>query len=137
LLEGKVSLKILSKNIEFVKKIRNLSNEDIALCYQCGVCTGSCILASKMDIMPSMIIRLVQLGQMEVLESKSIWFCLSCLNCSVRCPRGIDIAKVTEALRQLSLRKDIDYTHMADIPQEELKKIPQIALISNFRKLTA
>jgi hypothetical protein len=42
-----------------------------------------------------------------------------------------------EALRQIKLRKDQDHIDLREIPKEELRKIPPIALISNFRKTTA
>ncbi|MCD6263464.1 4Fe-4S dicluster domain-containing protein [Candidatus Bathyarchaeota archaeon] len=121
----------------FYEKVRDLSGEEIDLCYQCGICSGSCPMASEMDILPSTLIRLVQLGQTEVLESETIWLCSSCFTCSVRCPRGIDIAKVAEALRQMKLRKDVDYVHLNKIPKDERERLPQIALVSNFRKFTA
>jgi len=35
----------------------------------------------------------------ELENSSSMWICLSCLTCSARCPREIDIAGVMEALR--------------------------------------
>jgi hypothetical protein len=42
-----------------------------------------------------------------------------------------------EALRQIKLRRDQDHIDLRDIPKEELRRIPPIALISNFRKTTA
>jgi len=131
------TLRISEMDRRFYEKVRDLSGEEIDLCYQCGICSGSCPMASEMDILPSTLIRLVQLGQTEVLESETIWLCSSCFTCSVRCPRGIDIAKVAEALRQMKLRKDVDYVHLNKIPKDERERLPQIALVSNFRKFTA
>jgi len=62
---------------------------------------------------------------------------MTCFNCEVRCPRGIDIANVMEALRQLVLRKKYNRVSLDDLTQEELRELPQIAIISNQRKLTA
>ncbi len=54
-----------------------------------------------MDYPPSQIIRMVQLGQEQpLLDSKTIWVCLTCYTCSVRCPNDIDIAHVIDVLRQ-------------------------------------
>lgn len=136
LLAGR-TLRISERDRRFSDRVKDLSGEDIDSCYQCGICSGSCPMGSEMDILPSTMIRLVQLGQIVVLESETIWLCSSCLTCSVRCPRGIDIAKVAEALRQIKLRKDVDYVHINKIPKEERERLPQIALVSNFRKFTA
>jgi heterodisulfide reductase subunit C len=57
-----------------------------------------------MDLLPSKVIRYVQLGMDEALDSKTPWICTVCFNCEVRCPRGIDVANVMEALRQATLR---------------------------------
>ena len=57
-----------------------------------------------MDYPPSQIMRMVQLGQEdELLASKTIWVCLSCNTCSIRCPNDIDISAVMDALRQLAV----------------------------------
>jgi len=39
----------------------------------------------------------------EVLASNTYWFCASCFNCSVRCPRDIDIAGTMYALKRYSI----------------------------------
>ncbi len=128
------------KNIQskFVNKIEELSGENIYACYQCGKCTAGCPSLSEMDISPSEIIRLVQLGQeKEVLNSKTIWMCASCFTCVTRCPKGVDLAKVMEALRQITLRKNVDYVSPLSIPKEMLSQLPQVALVSSFRKMSA
>jgi heterodisulfide reductase subunit C len=90
-----------------------------------------------MDYLPSKIIRMAQIGLSDALDTKTIWVCSSCFNCEVNCPRGIDIANVMEALRQLVLRSKHDRVSLDDISMEELRELPQIALVSNMRKLTA
>ena len=94
-------------------------------------------MAFVMDLLPNQVIRLVQLGLAEDLEeSETAWLCASCLACSVRCPKGIDIARVMEAVRQLSLRKSRDHIDVARLTPERIGSLPQIALVSGFRKLT-
>ncbi len=91
-----------------------------------------------MDLLPRQVMRLVQLGLDEGLEvSETPWLCASCLTCSVRCPRGIDVARVMEAVRQLSLRKNVDHVDVSQLTPERLGELPQIALVSGFRKLTS
>ena len=125
------------ENASFKAKIEELSGENIDLCFQCGACSSGCPLTEEMDLLPSTVIRYAQLGMEEALESTTIWVCSTCFNCEVRCPRGIDIANMMEALRQIVLRKKYDRVSLDDLTPEELRELPQIAIISNLRKLTA
>jgi heterodisulfide reductase subunit C len=91
-----------------------------------------------MDIPPNQIIRFAQLGmEQELKESKSIWICASCMTCNVRCPKGIDIAEVIEAIRQIVLRKRNDHVEVKKLSDTEKSDVPPIALISCFRKFTS
>ena len=129
-------LVISSENEAFLARITELSGETVTLCDQCGTCSGSCPMIAEMDVTPSQMMRMVQLGQSEVLDSKTMWLCASCFACTVRCPRGLDVAKVAEALRQVTLRKAIDHINIRAIPPDELAELPQIALVGALRKLT-
>jgi heterodisulfide reductase subunit C len=84
--------------------IENQSRQNILDCYQCGKCSAGCPTAYAMDLTPRQLMRGIQLGlKDEVLGSTTIWLCLSCQTCSVRCPRQIDIARVLESVRQLAI----------------------------------
>jgi heterodisulfide reductase subunit C len=136
---GKLGLYYTYKpeNASFKVKVGELSGESLDLCFQCGACSSGCPLTAEMDLLPSKVIRYAQLGIDEVLDSKTIWICSTCFNCEIRCPRGIDIANVMEALRQMVLRKKYDKVSLDDLTPEELRELPQVAIISNLRKLTA
>ncbi len=55
---------------------------------------------------PHRLMRYIILGERErVLASRAIWTCIQCITCSIRCPNGIDIARVFESLRDLSVRE--------------------------------
>ncbi len=127
---------ITPESVAFTDKIVRLSAEAIMACDQCGTCSGSCPMVSEMDVTPSQLMRMVQLGQQETLETKTMWICASCFACTVRCPRGLDVSKVAEALRQVQLRKSRDRIDIRDIPPQELEELPQIALVGALRKLT-
>jgi heterodisulfide reductase subunit C2 len=127
---------ITKENIDFLQKVEELSGQKITRCDQCGVCSGSCPLIFEMDISPSQMMRMVQLGQKEVMDSKAMWVCASCYTCTVRCPRGLDLSKVAESLRQLRLRQGLDYLNIKNIPEDEVKILPAIALVSAMRKFT-
>jgi heterodisulfide reductase subunit C len=123
---------------EFIKKVETLSGIDLSKCYQCGRCSGGCPSAEFMDLLPNQVIRFAQLGKKEeVLSCKTIWLCASCFTCSVRCPKGVDLAKLMEAFRQILLRKNVDYVKPTQIPKDEIVELPQIALVSSFRKTTS
>ena len=119
-------------------KVSELSGVNPYACYQCGKCSGGCPSISLMDLSPNQVIRSIQIGDVEAaLNSNTIWICATCFTCTVRCPKGVDLAKLMEALRQIKLRKNIDHTKVREIPKEEIEVLPQIALVSNFRKQTA
>ena len=71
----------------FVAEVERLSGQKLLACYQCGKCSAGCPMAAHMDILPNQLIRMAQLGMREqLLASKSIWMCVSCLTCNSRCP---------------------------------------------------
>ena len=122
----------------FVRKIEEISDQELLACYQCGKCSAGCPSVSEMDILPNQIIRYAQLGQKdELLNSKSIWLCAACLTCNSRCPKGINVAEVFEALRQILLRKSKDYIVLSEFDDDEIGEVPPIALISVLRKFTS
>ena len=123
---------------KFVEKVEEISGQNLLACYQCGKCSAGCPAVSEMDILPNQIIRYAQLGlKDELLQSKSIWVCATCLTCNSRCPKGINVAVVFEALRQILLRKRQDYFIPTELTDEEIGEVPTIALISNLRKFTS
>lgn len=130
-------LRTKPENRTFKNRVNELSGENVDLCFQCGACSSGCPMTQEMDYLPSKVIRMAQLGLEEAMESKTIWVCTTCFNCEVRCPRGIDIANVMEALRQLVLRKKYNRVSLDDLTPEELRELPQVAIVSNQRKLTA
>jgi len=115
----------------FVRKVEELSRQNPYACYQCGKCSAGCLFAEYMDLLPNQVIRLVQLGDESVLTAKAPWVCASCLACTVRCPKGVDIARVMEALRQLALRQGL-----SPVQVQIDRPYPQIALVGAYRKVT-
>jgi len=122
---------------EFTEKVNELIGQYLHSCYQCGLCTGVCPAAVNMDISPRRVIELARLGlEEEISSSKTVWTCASCLACTVNCPRGFDLSRVMEAIRLLTLRDNVDRVRPEDVPPEERRDLPQIAMVSGLRKLT-
>lgn len=135
--EMKVELSIERLRNGFTEKIEEISGQNVFSCYQCGKCSAGCPFSFAMDLLPSQIIRMVQLGLAEEIgDSKTMWLCSSCFTCGVRCPRGVDMAKIMEALRLMVTRDKINYVEPSSLTRQQLEELPQIALISNFRKFT-
>jgi heterodisulfide reductase subunit C len=83
--------------------VEKQSGQHIFDCYQCGKCSAGCPVDYAMDLGPRQIMRSIQLGlKKEVMQSTTIWLCVSCETCSSRCPAKIDVAKVMESLRILA-----------------------------------
>ncbi len=124
---------------DFIDRVIKLSGQDINQCFQCGTCGGACPMSDKVDTVPRKLMRLAQYGLEDVVsDSKAYWMCASCHSCSVYCPRGIDLARVMEAIRLITLRKtNEDKVKLSDLTPELVKDLPQIAMVSCFRKLTS
>ena len=118
----------------FVRQVEEISGQDLLACNQCGKCSAGCPVVATMEVLPSQVIRMAQLGMEEVLESDTIWICASCLTCATRCPKGVDLPRLMEALRQIALRQGVAKIDLSALPPELLKEVPQLAIVGGFRK---
>ena len=85
---------------ERIENLNRLSGTDVRKCMKCGKCSGRCPAFQDMDIKPHQFVSMLGKGKIdELLQSKAIWNCLSCMACVERCPRGVAPAAVIEAVR--------------------------------------
>ena len=79
---------------------------------------------------------MVENGEIDkLMQSESIYKCLSCMACVDRCPRGVEPAKIVEAVRLAVIRqKGANHMTANDIPKKLDDDIPQQALMSAMRK---
>jgi len=122
--------------VNLCARVEELSGENVFACYQCGMCSAGCPLTEEMDRLPSQVIRGLQLDDPTLLDSNAMWVCASCLACEVRCPKGVDLAKLMEALRQIMLRNALDNVSIDELTRDQIRELPQIALVANLRKKT-
>ncbi len=124
---------------DLLKRVETLSGQSLLSCYQCGRCSAGCPVVEEMDILPSEVIRRLQLGQLErVLASKTIWICASCLQCASRCPKGVEFSSICDALRQTILRRRLSVPTIDadDVTPAIVSDAPQMGVVGALRKLT-
>lgn len=121
---------------EQAQLIQEISGVNPKKCMKCGKCSASCPAYEEMDIRPHQFVSYVQNGDIQaLLESKSIWKCLSCFACVERCPRDVKPAKLIEAVRQTVIReRGVSYLSPNEVPELLDEELPQQLLASAFRK---
>ncbi len=90
----------------FFQRVKEASQANLSLCYNCLTCSLSCPVAFAIDYWTNQIVRMVQLGLKErTLSSSAIWICASCETCAASCPNEVDILKLMDTLREMSLQE--------------------------------
>ena len=94
---------------EFLEGVYALPHgEKIKQCIQCGTCSASCPSAAAMEYGPREIVAALRAGMLDrVLDSKTVWLCVSCYSCTVRCPAGIPFTDVMYELKRLEVDKGL------------------------------
>ncbi len=95
------------KDPNFLEQVETLSHANLSRCWHCLTCSGGCPLSEDMDVLPNVVLRMVQFGMKEqVLNTSTIWLCVGCNTCSVECPNGVDMASVMDVLRQMAIKEN-------------------------------
>ena len=118
------------------EEILRISGADVSKCMRCGKCSATCPQYDEMEYHPHQFVNMVENGEIEpLLNSDSVYKCLSCFACIDRCPRGVQPAKVVEAVRLTAVRKQGANRMKADnVPAMVEEDTPQQLLVSAFRK---
>ena len=127
---------MLNKNQREKEQILRISGVNPLKCMRCGKCTATCPSYDEMEYHPHQFVYMVETGDLEALKnSESIYKCLSCFACVDRCPRGVEPAKLVEAVRLTVIReKGANHLTANDLPALLDDEIPQQALVSAMRK---
>ena len=70
----------------------------------------------------------------DVKGSKTLFLCATCFACQGRCPKGIDIAQIMEAIRYLLEPKGDDFFGPDEVPEKLAGELPQQVLVSIYKK---
>ena len=127
-------------NQNMIDTVTRISGVNPRKCMRCGKCSASCPAYDEMEYHPHQFVYMVETGDIEpLLNSESLYKCLSCFACVERCPRGVEPAKLVEAIRLIKIRqKDANRMTADDVPPaaEADANLPQQAVVSAFRKYT-
>lgn len=139
----------MTNNPQSIQELQQHTGVNVNRCYQCGKCTGGCQMAEEMDFSPSMVMRMLQTKDEDLLQqllrSKTIWLCVSCQNCVERCPMSIDIPLIMDYLREKSVSehavnrqsRDIVSFHRAFLDSIKYTgRLYEIGLIAGYKTRT-
>ena len=126
----------MENNKYLQEEIIRISGVNPKKCMRCGKCSATCPAYDEMEYHPHQFVNMVESGDIEALmNSKSIYKCLSCFACIDRCPRGVEPAKLVEAVRLSVIRKQgANHLKPDMIPAMLDEDMPQQAIVSAFRK---
>ena len=129
-----------NKTLREKEQILRISGVNPLKCMRCGKCSATCPSYEEMEYHPHQFVYMVETGDIEpLLNSELLYKCLSCFACVERCPRGVEPAKLVEAIRLIKIRqKDANRMTADDVPPaaEADADLPQQAVVSAFRKYT-
>jgi len=71
-----------------------IDGEQFRICLQCGTCSGVCPFGFLMDYPPGQMIAALRTKMFDrVMETDSIWMCVSCCACTELCPSKIPLTQ--------------------------------------------
>jgi len=119
-----------------MQDVERMTGVNLRKCMKCGKCSATCPAYDEMEYHPHQFVYMVEKGDVEKLASSaSVYKCLSCMACVERCPRGVEPAKVVEAVRLLQiLKQGNNYLTPDAVPAMLNEDLPQQAIVSAFRK---
>ena len=120
------------------EEIIRISGVNPTKCMRCGKCSATCPAYDEMEYHPHQFVYMVESGDIEpLLNSESLYRCLTCFACIERCPRSVEPAKLVEAVRLMAVRRQGANRMTAnDVPAKLDDETPQQLLVSAFRKYT-
>ncbi|MCQ2427431.1 MAG: 4Fe-4S dicluster domain-containing protein [Clostridia bacterium] len=120
------------------EQIIRISGVNPLKCMKCGKCTATCPNYDEMEYHPHQFVYMVEHGEIDkLMASESVYKCLTCFACVERCPRGVEPAKLIEAIRTEAVRRQgCNRLKADDIPARIDDDMPGQALMMATRKYT-
>ena len=120
------------------EQIARMSGVNVLKCMRCGKCSGACPSYEEMEYHPHQFVYMVEKGEIDkLMESESIYKCLTCFACVERCPREVEPAKVIEAIRLEAVRRrGMNHLKPDAVPELWDEDLPQQAIVTAMRKYT-
>lgn len=118
------------------EELLRISGVNPKKCMRCGKCSATCPAYDEMEYHPHQFVNMVETGDIEpLLGSESLYRCLSCFACIDRCPRGVEPARLVEAVRLAAVRQQgANHLRADQVPDLLDEDLPQQAIVSAFRK---
>ena len=120
------------------EEIIRISKTDPSKCMYCGKCSASCPSYDEMEYPPHRFVHMFNEGDIRpLLNCTGIYKCLSCYACADRCPRGVEPAKLIEAVRVIAeRRREGGAVRAEDVAASLEADTPPQAFVTAFRKYT-
>ena len=121
---------------DYSEEIRRITRINPRKCMRCGKCSAVCPAYEEMEYHPHQFVAMIERGAVEeLMASRAIWNCLSCMACLERCPRSVEPSRLVEAARLMVIRQ-AGKNHLLpdEIPGLLDEELPQQALVSALRK---
>jgi heterodisulfide reductase subunit C len=95
-----------------IRLSREIGGETVKYCFQCGTCSSVCPVGQiDSGLNPKRIMKMVLLNmEEELVKSDFIWLCTTCYSCYERCPQGVKIPYVIDAIKRLASERG--HAHM-------------------------
>ena len=125
------------ENTKYLKEqIIKMTGVNPRKCMKCGKCSGACPSYDEMEFHPHQFADMIEKGNIEpLINSQSLYKCLSCMACVERCPRGVAPGKLVEAVRLLAIRpQGQNHLKPDQIPALLDDELPQQAIVTAMRK---
>src|SRR4030042_4436490 len=93
-------MKVITPDKEIMGIVKDQGGEIAEMCYQCGTCTAVCPWNRVKSFNVRELMHRAQLGLIDF-EDESLWTCVMCNNCVVKCPREVKQVEVMRAFRRI------------------------------------
>jgi len=103
-----ITAEVVERGDGLVREVIQRSGQALDRCFQCKKCSAGCPVAFTGEYRPHALIRQVQYGLTErLLSGRELWACLGCGTCGLRCPNGIAVDRVVDALREMARERGV------------------------------